>query len=179
MKALGIPVSPVSSAKEALVDADLIVTVTPARKPIVEAAHVKPGATLIAVGSDGPDKQEISVDLLARAGKIVADKLSQCAKLGEIHHALAAAGITEKDVYGELGDIVIGRLPGREADELIVCASREWARRTRRSRRWFGGSSRQRDKFSPQRFHAPRAWRRRRKVSTPRRPPSGAELRSE
>ncbi len=119
--ALGIQVSAVSSANEALEDADLIVTVTPARKPIVEASFVKPGATIVAVGSDGPDKQELDVDVLGRADKIVADKLSQCSKLGEIHHALEAGRISEKDIYGELGDIVIGRLAGREGDELIVC----------------------------------------------------------
>ena len=119
--ALGIQVSAVSSAKEALADADLVVTVTPAREPIVEASFLKPGATIVAVGSDGPDKQELDVDVLGRADKIVADKLSQCSKLGEIHHALEAGRIREKDVYGELGDVVIGRLPGREGDELIVC----------------------------------------------------------
>jgi ornithine cyclodeaminase len=119
--ALGIHVSSVSSVKEALEDADLIVTVTPARNPIVEPPWVKPGATLLAVGSDGPDKQELEVGVLERADKIVADKLSQCAKLGEIHHALEAGRLTEEDVYGELGDIVTGRLPGREGDELIVC----------------------------------------------------------
>ena len=119
--ALGIPVSAVSSAKEALEDADVVVTVTPAREPIVEASFVKPGATIVAVGSDGPDKQELEVDVLERADKVIADKLSQCAKLGEIHHALEAGRLTEKDVYGELGDVVIGRLPGREGDELIVC----------------------------------------------------------
>jgi ornithine cyclodeaminase len=119
--ALGIPVSSVSSVKEALEDADLIVTVTPARNPIVEPPWVKPGATLLAVGSDGPDKQELEVGVLERADKIVADKLSQCAKLGEIHHALEAGRLTEEDVYGELGDIVAGRLPGREGEELIVC----------------------------------------------------------
>lgn len=119
--ALGIHVSSVSSVKEALEDADLIVTVTPARNPIVEPPWVKPGATLLAVGSDGPDKQELEVGVLERADKIVADKLSQCAKLGEIHHALEAGRLTEEDVYGELGDIVAGRLPGREGEELIVC----------------------------------------------------------
>src|SRR3990172_8022341 len=120
--ALGIPVSAVSAAKEALEDADLVVTVTPARKPFVEASFLKPGATILAVGSDGPDKQELEVDVLERADKIVADKLSQCSKLGEIHHALEGGRLTEKDVYGELGDIGIGRRPGSEGGELIVCA---------------------------------------------------------
>ncbi len=120
-RALGIPVSAASSAKEALEDADVVVTVTPARRPIVEASFVRPGATILAVGSDGPDKQELEVAVLEQADKVIADKLSQCAKLGEIHHALEAGRLSEEDIYGELGDVVIGRLPGREDDELIVC----------------------------------------------------------
>jgi ornithine cyclodeaminase len=118
---LGIAVSPVPSPQEALEGADLVVTVTPSREPIVEASFLKPGATVLAVGSDGPDKRELAVDVLERADKIVADKLTQCARLGEIHHALDSGRLTERDVYGELGDIVVGRIPGREADELIVC----------------------------------------------------------
>jgi ornithine cyclodeaminase len=120
-QALGIEISPASSVEEALADADLVVTVTPARKPIVEASFVKPGATIIAVGSDGPDKQELAIEVIERADKVVADKLSQCSRLGEIHHALEAGRFSETNVYGELGDIVTGRLPGREGDELIVC----------------------------------------------------------
>lgn len=120
--ALSIQVEPAESIEHALDGASLVVTVTPAREPIVAARLVAKGATLIAVGSDGPEKQELEVEILARASKVVADKLAQCVRLGEIHHALEAGVLEEKDVYGELGDIVVGRLPGRENDdELIVC----------------------------------------------------------
>ena len=94
---------------------------TTARTPIVEAAAVSPHATIIAVGSDGPDKQEIDAEILSRAGKVIADRLSQCLRLGEIHHAVEAKLMTEDDVYAELGDVVTGKKPGREGDELIVC----------------------------------------------------------
>jgi ornithine cyclodeaminase len=120
-EALSIPVEPAESIENALDAASLVVTVTPARKPIVAAPLVANGATLIAVGSDGPEKQELEVEILARADKVIADKLSQCARLGEIHHALEAGSLREDDVYGELGDVVSGRLPGRERGELIVC----------------------------------------------------------
>lgn len=118
---LGIEASPAESAEEALEGADLVVTVTPARSPIVRGSFVAPGATIIAVGSDGPEKQELDVDVLGRADKVIADKLSQCARLGEIHHALDAGVLIESDVYAELGDVVTGKRRGREADELIVC----------------------------------------------------------
>jgi ornithine cyclodeaminase len=83
---------------------------------------VRPGATLIAVGSDTPDKQELDVALLARADVVIADRLSQCAEFGEIHHALAAGALSRDDIAGELGDVVVGRIPGRTAsDQIVVC----------------------------------------------------------
>ena len=66
-----------------------------------------------AVGSDAPDKQELDISVLARADVIIADRLSQCLRLGEIHHAVEAGVISADDVTGELGDLIIGRAPGR------------------------------------------------------------------
>lgn len=105
---------------EAVRNSDLIITTTPSRDPLILAEWIQPGATLIAVGSDSPDKQELDVKLLARADVIIADQLSQCAEFGEIHHALAAGTLTLDDVTGELGDVIIGRISGRTADDQIV-----------------------------------------------------------
>ncbi len=110
------------TVEEALRGSDLIVTTTPSRQPVVLTEWVQPGATIVAVGSDTPDKQELEDGLLARADMLIADRLSQCAEFGEIHHALVAGLLTRADVTGELGDIIVGRLPGRTAsDQLIVC----------------------------------------------------------
>jgi ectoine utilization protein EutC len=110
------------TVEEAVRNSDLIVTVTPSRQPLISPDWVQPGATLIAVGSDTPDKQELDVRLLARADVIIADRLSQCAEFGEIHHALAAGVLTPDDITGELGDVIVGRIPGRTSDDhVIVC----------------------------------------------------------
>ena len=83
---------------------------------------LKPGVTVIAVGSDGPDKWELDVALLARADKILADSLPQCLRLGEIHHAVELGAISQDKVYAELGEVIAGRKFGRESeDEIIVC----------------------------------------------------------
>jgi ornithine cyclodeaminase/alanine dehydrogenase-like protein (mu-crystallin family) len=121
-EALQLEVEPAESAEDALANATLVVTVTPSRSPLVPARFLAEGATIVAVGSDGPDKQELDVDVLARADKILADSLSQCERLGEIHHALDAGVVSRERIYGELSDVVSGALPGREReDELIVC----------------------------------------------------------
>jgi ornithine cyclodeaminase/alanine dehydrogenase-like protein (mu-crystallin family) len=118
---LGIPFRSVSSAAAACENAGLVLTVTPAREPIVKVKDVSRNTTVVAVGSDGPDKQELDVAILAQADKVVVDNLSQCLALGEVHHAVAAGRMSENDVHAELGDVLAGNKARREGDELIVC----------------------------------------------------------
>jgi ornithine cyclodeaminase/alanine dehydrogenase-like protein (mu-crystallin family) len=118
---LGIPVTGCSTARDAVDGADLVVTVTPSREPLIEAEWLQGHATVVAVGSDGPEKQELSPEVLARAGKVVVDSRTQCLSLGETHHAVAAGLLSADDIHADLGEVVLGDRPGREADELIVC----------------------------------------------------------
>ena len=75
-----------------------------------------------AVGSDSPGKQELEAACLARADIVVVDRLSQCARFGELSHALAAGLLREADVRGQLGELVAGRKPGRTRDdEMTIC----------------------------------------------------------
>jgi ornithine cyclodeaminase len=124
-KTRGIPACNFSvgeSVQAAVEGADVIVTVTASREPLVRAVWLKPGATIIAVGSDAPDKQELDVDVLARADKIVADSIAQCLRLGEIHHAIEREAIPKEKIYAELGEITAGKKLGRTSDdEIIVC----------------------------------------------------------
>jgi ornithine cyclodeaminase len=114
-------IEPAATAEAAVRGADLVVTVTPSREPIVKADWVAPGATIIAVGSDGPAKQELETAVLAQADKVIADRLAQCVELGEIHHALEAGALTREQIHGELGQVVTGEVTGREGRERIVC----------------------------------------------------------
>ena len=119
--ALGRPFEAAESPEAAVRDAQLVVTVTPSRTPLVEATWLNRGATVVAVGSDGPDKRELAPDVLGHADKVVADRLSQCLELGEIHHAVTAGTLRAEHVHAELGEILIGAKSGRDADESIVC----------------------------------------------------------
>lgn len=118
----GIPVVPVETAREAVSGSDLVVTTTPAREPIVRADWVEAGTHITAVGSDGPDKQELEVEVLAKADKIVADRLDQCLRFGEIHHAVAARAIRAERIHGELGELAAGLKPGRTSEAEITVA---------------------------------------------------------
>jgi len=118
----GCAVEMAASVREAVEGADIVITVTASREPLVHAEWLTPGVTVIAVGSDGPDKQELDVDCLSRATTIVADSLTQCLRLGEIHHAVESGAIAKQGVYPELGEITAGRKNGRGSDEeIIIC----------------------------------------------------------
>ncbi len=112
----------VGSVREAVEGADIVLTVTSSREPLVRAEWLRPGVHVTAMGSDGPEKRELFPAVLARADRLVADSLPQCLRLGEIHHAVEAGAITEADVDAELGEITSGRKSGRKNDlEITVC----------------------------------------------------------
>jgi alanine dehydrogenase len=118
--AIDARVSAASNLRDALHHSDIVVTCTTAREPIVHQGDLRPGAFLAAVGADNPGKQEIDPALLASA-TVVADILDQSLSMGDLHHAVDAGLLSRADVYGELGEIVCGRKPGRRtADEIIV-----------------------------------------------------------
>ena len=117
-----IPVEAVGSPEVACRGSDIVVTVTAAHEPLVRANWIDPGTHITAVGSDGPDKQELDVDVLQKADKVVADRLDQCLRLGEIHHAVDAGVFRKEDVYAELGVIAAGMKRGRKSDEEITVA---------------------------------------------------------
>jgi alanine dehydrogenase len=108
-----------SNLHQAALLADVIVTVTSARAPILGVEDVKPGTFVAAVGTDSPDKNEIAPSLMA-ASTVVVDVLEQCLTMGDLRHAIAAGAMTEKDVHADLGDVVIGKALGRERDDQIV-----------------------------------------------------------
>jgi ornithine cyclodeaminase/alanine dehydrogenase len=116
---LGLPVEAAPELAAATLASDIIVTCTPARGFYLRREHVRPGTFVAAVGSDSPDKQEVDPALVA-CSKLVVDVLEQCARVGELHHALDAGLMTTAEVHGELGDLVAGRIPGRTSDREIT-----------------------------------------------------------
>jgi alanine dehydrogenase len=115
---LGCDVRSGTSLAQGFEQADIAVTCTPSRKPIVSAEMLHAGLCVIAVGADNPEKQEIDPQALARS-RVVVDVLEQAATIGDLHHALAAGIMTRDDVHGELGAVLTGRRPGRTRDDEI------------------------------------------------------------
>ncbi|HEY6567868.1 MAG TPA: ornithine cyclodeaminase family protein [Actinomycetota bacterium] len=110
-------VSPRDTVADAVEDADVVITCTASREPLVSAAMLSPGAHVTALGSDGIGKHELDPEILRRADVLVVDSRSQCLTLGELQHAPAQA-----DRAVELGSICAGVHEGRtSAQQLTVC----------------------------------------------------------
>jgi len=106
-----------AEAVPAPVWADIVVTCTPSRSPILHG--VQRGTFVAAVGADSEEKQEMAPDLMA-SSKVVTDVTDQCAAIGDLHHAIAAGAMGPDDVYAELSEIVAGRKRGRERDDEVI-----------------------------------------------------------
>lgn len=85
VRGLGLSFVAARAPGEATRDADIIVTVTPSTKPLIELADVPPGAHINAMGSDTRGKRELSTDLL-EAGQIWADDVQQAGLIGECQY---------------------------------------------------------------------------------------------
>jgi len=122
MHAEGYTAVAAESAEQVCAEADVLVTATPARSPIVKADWIRDGMHITALGSDSPGKAELEPGVLDRADLVVVDRYTQCAGFGELRGALEAALLTRHDVHAELGEIVAGKRIGRTSDTQVTVA---------------------------------------------------------
>jgi ornithine cyclodeaminase len=119
---LGIIVRGESDAGKAVAGADVVVTTTPATKPLIKAGFVSAGQHITAMGSDAEHKNEIAPAIIRMADLYVADSARQTRRLGELHHAIEA-GVMAADVeVTELGHIIAGQRHGRRSPSDITIA---------------------------------------------------------
>jgi len=107
------------TVKACIQGADVISTQTPVEAPLVESEWVSLGTHINAIGADAPGKQELDPALLKRA-KIVVDDMEQAIHSGEVNVPLSRGLLAREDIYGELGEVIIGAKPGRSSEEEIT-----------------------------------------------------------
>jgi len=99
---------------------DVLSTVTPVESPIVSGADLGSHTHVNAMGADAPGKNELAADVVASA-KLVIDDHEQCTHSGEINVPWSEGSLSDADIHGELGAIVVGALEGRTgADGVTV-----------------------------------------------------------
>lgn len=111
----------VDKAEDAVADADIITTVTTSPQATFPHEAIKDGAHVNGVGAYTPDMHEIPGELLARADKIIVDTMEGVlAEAGDIITPLKEKLIKESDIDGDLGELVLGDIIGRENDKEIT-----------------------------------------------------------
>jgi alanine dehydrogenase len=114
---------PVKTIKESVEEADIVVTTTPSRQPLVMNDMVSSGMHFNCIGADAPGKEELDPAILKRA-KIVVDDWEQASHSGEINVPLSQGSITKKNVWAEIGEIAAGLKSGRQRqDEITIFMS--------------------------------------------------------
>ncbi|MBU1374944.1 MAG: ornithine cyclodeaminase family protein [Alphaproteobacteria bacterium] len=96
-------------------EADLIVTTTPARAPVIGAETARPGLRIVAVGADAAGKRELAPELVSAADLLLVDSRSQCAAYGDSAGAVLGTRMIE---IGEALATAIG--PTLAPDDMAI-----------------------------------------------------------
>lgn len=115
----GIPVNAVDTPKKAVENMDVVVTVTPVNHPVIKTEWISPGTHINAMGADAPGKQEIESSALLKS-KVFIDCWEQASHSGEINVPVSEGLIQQEDISGKLGDVIIGKNPGRTSEDEIT-----------------------------------------------------------
>ena len=117
---LAVEVRPADSAEDALKGAHIVNTITRAATPVFDGDLLEPGQHLNAAGINVLDRREIDLRSITRSAVVAVDSVPT-AKLesGDLLPAFEA-GLLHWENLAELGDILVGRRPGRASDRDIT-----------------------------------------------------------
>ena len=116
----GLRVEAAPSAEAAVRDADIICTVTSSREPVLRAAWVASGTHINAVGSSIKTTRELDTETVVRSRLFVDRRESTVNEAGDFLFPLNEGALTESHIVGEIGDILLGKIPGRETPDEVT-----------------------------------------------------------
>lgn len=104
---------------EALGLSDIVITITPARSPVLKKEWIRPGTHLSCVGADMKGKEEIDPEIF-KGARVFCDDINQCANVGESEIPIKSGVIKKEDIIGEIGQVLAGKIQGRQSPEDIT-----------------------------------------------------------
>ena len=117
---LGFEVSPVDSAQASVKGADIVITITSSRTPVLHGEWLEPGMHVNAVGGADPYVTELDDAAVQRADLIVVDDRAQTMiESGELMMP-AGRGLVFWEQMRELWEVVSGQTPGRRRPEDVT-----------------------------------------------------------
>jgi len=119
-KKVGTLVRPATSREEAVHGSHIIVTMTRADEPLFDGKWLEPGQFISATGANALNRREIDLATVKRADLIAVDSVEVA--MGESGDLLAGfeSGLIYWENIPTLGDIIVGRRPGRTSDAQVT-----------------------------------------------------------
>jgi ornithine cyclodeaminase/alanine dehydrogenase-like protein (mu-crystallin family) len=117
---LGVEVRPAASAQEAVTEAEIVITATTAREPVLLGDWLQPGTHVNAMGSNWPNRRELDDIAVVRSAIVAVDALDQARLEAGDLLIPAAAGRFDLERAVPLAAIVAGEQPGRMAPDQIT-----------------------------------------------------------
>lgn len=108
------------SAAAAIRDADVVCTLTAASEPILHGRDFRPGQHVNLVGSSTVDAREVDDELVARSAYFVDCHRHALSQAAELRGAIDRGMVDEHHILGEIGEVLLGRIPGRRHDRDIT-----------------------------------------------------------
>lgn len=122
-EAFGTRIETPSTAEETVRGADVIVTATNSKEPVIEDGWVMPGAHINAIGSNNPKRRELPAALVERAGLIAVDSIEQARlEAGDLILALDEAGWRPPKLV-ELAELAAGKRVYQRGDAPTIFKS--------------------------------------------------------
>ncbi len=106
--------------QEAIQNSDIICTATTSTTPVFDDENLKLGTHISAVGSYTPDMQEVPAETLQRAKIFVDSRSASLEEAGDLIQPIRAGLFDESHIAGELGEVVLGKITGRQAQDEIT-----------------------------------------------------------
>ena len=119
-EAIGQAIVPLADAEEVTRRADVICTVTSSREPVILGDWVRPGTHLNLVGSSLLGPVEVDAALVAKARYVADYRPGVIAQGAELAAARDAGLVDDSHVAAEIGEVLAGRIAGRQNDEQIT-----------------------------------------------------------
>jgi ornithine cyclodeaminase/alanine dehydrogenase-like protein (mu-crystallin family) len=117
---LGLVVSAAPDAASALRGADLVATATTSSRPVFADGDIGEGGHINAVGVYQPDRAEIPPHTVRWARVVVDQREAALEEAGDLLQPMADGLFGPEHISTELGEILLGRAPGRTSDAEIT-----------------------------------------------------------
>ncbi len=117
----GVKIVAASDSDEAVENADIIVLATTSKVPTFDASKVSKGALISGIGSYTKEMDEIDDKIFEKTDKIYFDsKDAVLSESGDIINPYEKGILKDEDFTGDIGDLILGNIKGRESDDEII-----------------------------------------------------------